>query len=89
MSTDNQELLDGEAYVGNGMIMTQRDWAADVISLVSDATRFGSFPSNVNAFDLGRALGRALSNSNESDDEVFIEAELFRGMLHYRERKKR
>jgi hypothetical protein len=89
MTTESQELLEGEAAVGGGMIMTQREWAADLLQLVSDNTRIGSYPQKVTAFDLGRAVGRALTNSNESDDEVFIEAELFRGMLHYRERKKR
>jgi len=86
---ESEGLLEGEAAVGEGMIMTQRDWAADQLDTVAEYTRHGSFPPGMTAFDLGRALGRALTNSNESDDEVFIEAELFRGMLHYRERKKR
>ena len=89
MESETTKLLDGEAHVGDGMVMTQREWAADVLKSVSDNARIGSYPQELTAFDLGRALGRALANSNESDDEAFIEAEVYRGWLHYRERKKR
>ena len=59
--------------------MTQREWAADRLEiLVAEYTRHGSFPPGTTAFDLGRALGRALTNSNESDYGAFIQSELFR-----------
>lgn len=85
--SDEYVLLTGEANVGDGMIMTQRWWASGVLRDVADDTQHGAYPQEITAFDLGRALGRALTNSNESDDPVFIEAELFRGMLHYRDVK--
>lgn len=82
----SKELLEGEADV-HGMILTQRGWASEVLAQVAEATDHGSYPQNISMFDLGRALGRAIINSNESADWQNLEAELFRGLLHYREAK--
>jgi hypothetical protein len=83
-----RDLLDGETEVGDGLFMTQRGWAAEQLRILANEAEHGSFPQGMTAFDIGRALGRAMSNSNESDWQ-FIEAELFRGMLHYRELKQK
>jgi len=73
------ELLPGEQEVSNGIIITERSWAAEIISKVGGHTDYGSYPHDVSAFDLGRAVGRSLTNCNE-DDPI---AELTRGLNHY------
>lgn len=77
-------LLVGEANVGGGMVMTQRGWAAEVLSSVGWATDHGAYPQEISAFDLGRALGRALTNSNESEHLMLLGVEILRGMQHYK-----
>lgn len=77
-------LLPGEAKLADGIVMTQREWAADILHEVEFRTRVGMFPQDVSAFDLGRALGRALTNCNEEDPVK----ELDRGLDHYYSNKR-
>jgi hypothetical protein len=73
-------LLDGEHYVGiPGHVLTSREWASDQLQEVSEYCFTGSYPHEIKAFDLGRAIGRALSNNNEDDSY----GELRRGIEHY------
>lgn len=80
------ELLEGEFEVPGlncQIVMTGREWSADQIVKVGALVAIGSYPQELSAFDLGRALGRALTNCNE-DDPV---KELLRGIEHYKQRK--
>lgn len=82
------ELLEGEYRIevkdGEDMLMTGREWAAGQLTEVARCCEHGSYPPNITAFDLGRALGRALTNCNENDPH----AELRRGLEHYLSLKK-
>jgi hypothetical protein len=73
------ELHIGEYKLPNGSIMTGREWASKTISRVAQSTNWGSYPQSISVFDLGRALGRAIINSNEEDPYK----ELIRGLDHY------
>lgn len=73
-------LLEGEARLINGHIMTGREWAANALHAVADACEVGMFPHNVSAFDLGRALSRALINYQRGEDVGY--QEMLRGFEH-------
>jgi hypothetical protein len=77
------KLLDGEAQISPDppLYITSRDWAAEILSEVTEACRNGGYPLHVSFFDLGRALGRATTNSNESEDILI--SELQRGFARY------
>lgn len=78
----DRELLQGEVIVGNDgdslIISTSHEWASDILINVGNCLFPGGYPANISAFDLGRAVGRALTNSNEE----YPLAELVRGYTH-------
>lgn len=76
------ELEDGEFWMGTS-IMTSRDWASNILRTVATATESGRYPNEISAFDLGRALGRALVNCREEDPM----AEVLRGIERYQSGK--
>lgn len=77
---DSRQLLPGECKVGNG-IMTSREWASGIIARVAETTEYGAFPSDVTPFDLGRALGRAIVNAQDGEEDAY--KQLTRGLMHY------
>lgn len=77
------KLLEGEAFLPDGRVITQREWASRTLKVVADHCDYGSYPSNISAFDLGRALGRALVNCDEED----AYKQLLRGIDHYHTQK--
>jgi len=73
------DLLPGEHDVGGGLIITGREWAAETIREVANSAEYGSYPQHISAFDLGRAIGRALTNCDEEGQYI----KLLRGINHY------
>jgi hypothetical protein len=64
----SDDLLPGEhAMPITNTVLTSRGWAANILREVADYTDHGSWPDSVSAFDFGRAIGRALTNNNESN----------------------
>lgn len=80
-----KEILEGEALLPDGRIMTGREWASDTLKAVAECCEYGSYPHSLSAFDFGRALGRALINCDEEN----AYKELLRGMQHYYSQKER
>lgn len=79
----DEPLLPGEHRLPNGIVMTERQWAADTLQQVGQYCEYGSFPHTVTAFDLGRAIGRAIVNCDEED----AYKQMLRGIDHYNHMK--
>lgn len=78
------ELHPGEAkFDAINYIMTSRNWASEVLTEVASLCDVGMYPQRTSAFDLGRAIGRAVINCNE--DNAYDEVK--RGIDHYLSQK--
>jgi hypothetical protein len=73
------ELYKGEVEISPGLVMTSRNWAADTLHKVAEYADSGCYPHDISAFDLGRALARAMVNCNEED----WYKQMLRGILRY------
>ena len=80
---ESEPLLPGEDRLTDGLVMTSREWAADTLKQVANYCEYGSWPATVTAFDLGRAIGRAIVNCDETD----AYKQMLRGIDHYNHMK--
>ena len=84
-------MLDGEAQLPGGMVLTEREWAASILERVAEAGRHGLYPDDISLFDLGRALSRTCINASISSFEPGNGAgrlnEIVRGWEHVDRRR--